>query len=227
MNVGNIFFWLNQNQGALVAGCTIVLVLVNIIYAWLNRGLLLESRILRKAQTEPYLTAYIKLNDHMANVVDLIVVNVGQGPAFNVSAKVSNSEQIFAEFKKTWIDRFPLDGYNVIPQGERFNFFLGVGHELLAIGAQLPTFLLKFEYVDLHGKRHASKCELDVRLLEGQDQILNNPLNDISKNLKDISAAFKRAMSGAFGRLQVEYVTKDEALKEMERIVENAKNPPE
>lgn len=220
MNVEQFFPWLNQNQGALVAASTIILVFINVVYAWLNRSLLLENRMMRKAQTEPYLTAYLKASEDAVNITHLIVIDAGQGPAFNISAKIENAEQVFAGYQDAWIKRFPLDGYNVIPPGESFIFFLGVGHQLLREDSPMTPFQIKFEFMDLNGKRHSSISEIDVQLLRGHTRISTNYLEDVSKHLEKISSTLQRAGNGHFGRLQVECVTRDEAKEEFERFIE-------
>jgi uncharacterized membrane protein YjfL (UPF0719 family) len=57
----NALALLNQYNGAITAIATVILVGVTSIYVWLTARLAKENRLIREANTEPYVAAYLLL----------------------------------------------------------------------------------------------------------------------------------------------------------------------
>jgi hypothetical protein len=79
----------NKNSGAVTALFTVGLTIVTLIYAILTWSISKETKIMRKAQTEPNISAIIQSEDESINLIDLIIKNIGLGPAYNVKFEIN------------------------------------------------------------------------------------------------------------------------------------------
>ncbi len=73
--------WLNDNQGAVIAVLTLVLVAITGFYAWQNRRMVDEMRASRRQAVAPQFVLDLNLAGPQAVFLD--VHNAGSGPALN------------------------------------------------------------------------------------------------------------------------------------------------
>ena len=92
--------FLNQNSGAITVIFTAVVAIATGVYAILTWRLVSETRKMREAQTEPKVSAIIQPKEEWLNFIDLVVQNVGLGPAYNINFQVNpDFEDIARRFK--------------------------------------------------------------------------------------------------------------------------------
>ena len=82
------FFKTSEGASLVTAISTLVLMLTTIVYARLTAVLTRENKLLRKAATEPQVVAY--LSPDQRNILQFILANVGQGPALDVSYRITD-----------------------------------------------------------------------------------------------------------------------------------------
>jgi len=85
----DILEFLNLNSGAVTAISTVVLTIVTFVYVLLTRSISKETEIMRKTQTEPNISAIIQADERYINWINLIIQNIGLGPAYNVKFEVN------------------------------------------------------------------------------------------------------------------------------------------
>lgn len=189
--LSSIWDFLKTSEGASVttALSTVVLTLTTMAYAWLTAILAKENRLLRKAGTEPQVIAYLALHPRIHGPIQLCIANVGQGPAFAVSFKVVEGGDDFA------VHEVRLPGTQVpltaLPQGERYESFIGMGWGMLA-EPRLRPFVVEIRYRDLKKAEHLERFTLDVGQFDGLSRIGNDPEEDTAKALKEIAAELKK-----------------------------------
>lgn len=87
-----MFDVLNDNAGALQAVFAFFVALSTIAYVVLTRSLVRETAKLRKAETDPKVVVYLDIPE-FTRLLNVVVVNIGQGPAYDVSFQFSRDVQ--------------------------------------------------------------------------------------------------------------------------------------
>jgi len=82
--------FLNQNAGALTVIFTAIVTLSTVVYALLTGFLVHETRKMRHVQTEPRVAIIYRTRDEWIALVDIVVKNVGLGPAYEVKFDISS-----------------------------------------------------------------------------------------------------------------------------------------
>jgi len=100
--------------------------LSTVVYAALTWKLVAETRKMREAQTEPKVSVFVELNDQLFAGVDLVIRNVGQGPAYNIHFAFQGDPAAFADDRP--LDQLPLikNGLSYLAPNQTFRFMLGV-----------------------------------------------------------------------------------------------------
>jgi hypothetical protein len=119
--------FLKTSEGASLttALSTVVLTGTTMVYAWLTAILARENKLLRKAGTEPQVIAYLAPHPRLSGPLQFILANIGQGPAFNVRFRVIDGGDDFSKHDALMPE--PAVALTVIPQGERYETFFGMG----------------------------------------------------------------------------------------------------
>lgn len=170
---------LNIIFSAMVAGSTVV-------YVILTRKLVNETRKLRKAQTEPKISIRIEPNENCIRYCDMIIQNIGLGPAYNINFDVSSDIKDF--------DGKPLSDLNIIKTGIKY----------LAPSTKRQFFLTQFFEISNDIMKIRDSFEIKVSYKNSQNEILNEcfimdfsefsgltklgepPMHSIAKSLKAI-----------------------------------------
>ena len=184
----------SQNSGVLTAIATLVIAVSAVFTAILTRSLARENQLLRKAGTEPKVVAYLtpELGSYVAHV-NLVVANIGQGPAQNVSYRIVAKEEDFKRYNIPFLkhDAQPMIAF--LPQGERIRALL-VTHELFGRGAgedkpndsPMPPFDVTVDYENLKGKALAGTFRLDVSHFANMGGPVVAPEHVVAEALKKI-----------------------------------------
>jgi hypothetical protein len=155
-------------------------------YVILTRSLVKETKKLREAQTEPKISIRIEPNEHCMLYCDMIIQNIGLGPAYDLNFNISPDIKNF--------DEKPLSELNIIKNGIKY----------LAPSAKRQFFLTQFSKQSKENREIQESFGIEVTYKDGQDKILKehftidfsefmgltklgeSPMYSIAESLKEI-----------------------------------------
>ncbi len=180
-----------------------------------------DSRALRKAGTEPEVVAYLAPDPRSGFFINLVLENVGQGPACDVEYFVDADPEDFAKREvRNVAAGVTRKISSLLPQGERVERMLGVGNRLYGKDedARLRPFRVEVCYSNLRGVRAGPKeYVLDIAEFGGSAEITPAEKR-IADSLEKIQTQLGHLSSG-FNRLHVETTTTAERqAAERERV---------
>lgn len=106
--------FLGQNESAFTVIFSALVAIATLVYAILTWRLVSETRKMREAQTEPNISVTIQPREEWMNFVDLIIQNIGLGPAYNIKFEIN------PDFK-TFTGKFLSE--QAVPKPPRFHQF--------------------------------------------------------------------------------------------------------
>lgn len=215
-----IFDFLKTPEGASLttALATVVLTVTTMIYAWLTAQLARENKLLRRAGTEPQIVAYLWPHPRVTGPLQFILANVGQGPALDVSFRLTKGGDDFEDHDANFPE--PSVPLTVIPHGERYEVFFAMGWDLLK-APRLKPFSVEVNYKDLSKRRHAAVFEIDVTQFDGRRTIRDHPEDDLLKAVKSIGDEMQKWTAR---RLPVETMTRDDHKREQREWMARARD---
>ena len=159
----SIIEWLNGNHGAVTAIATLIIASSAIVSVWISKELAKENRLLRKASTEPEVAAFLKADSRRNHARNLVLANVGQGPAKNVMFTIRASKADFERHQVSSVlpTNSPIKAATFLPQGDRIESFFGMS-PLLSQQPELQPFEVEITYEDLKGTSSSVTYRLDM-----------------------------------------------------------------
>lgn len=203
---------LESHGAALTALFTCVIAFASVVQLIVAWSLARDNRLLRKAGTEPEVVAYL-LPRH-DGVINLIIANIGRGPAKDIDFRVIGDKADFETHEVQLVDtaRPPI---TLLPQDDRISTAFGIGSTLGGDPALKP-FSIEITFSDMNGKLRKWKQQIDVRQYEflrtfgepAQDKIARS-IDNIEKEMKNWHHL----------RLRVETMTAEEARQQTEAVL--------
>ena len=201
-----------------IVAATVVIACSALASLWLTWRLSQDNRALRRAGTEPEVVAYLGLDPRSGFLVNLVLENVGQGPACDVEFFVDADPKDFADHKVMYVTAGTTRKVkSLLPQAERVERLIGVGNRLFSEDeeARLQPFRVEVSYSNLRGVPIGPrKYVLDIAELGGAvqsaptEERLADSLEKIERHLGHFSTGFQR--------LRVETITTAERRAEEE-----------
>ena len=185
-----------------IVAATVVIACSAVVSAWLTWRLSRDNRTLLKAGTEPEVVAYLGLDERYPSVVNLVLENIGQGPACDVEFFVDADPADFADHEVSHVtagSRRKIS--SLLPQGGRIERRMAAGFQLLKEeeNATLRPFRVEVSYSDLRGARAGPRgYMLDVSDFGGAlssrpaDERTAESLEEIKKHLGHFASGFSR-----------------------------------
>lgn len=208
--------FLNRNSGAFNVIFAMVVAIATVFYAVLTRRLVVETRRMREAQTEPLVLVRLEPSEAWINLITLIVENVGPGPAHEVRLSVTPD---FEMRKGQHLSELGLFRYGIrhLAPGQRISV-----HLTSMVGqieeSQRPDTRFRFEitttYSSSLGTSYRRVYPIDFLHLVGMRTIGTPPLQQMAKDLEKIREAIGHFASG-FRKVQVDVFTASDRDAEM------------
>jgi hypothetical protein len=166
--------------------------------------------------------AYLTTDRRYKTEVNLILANVGQGPARNVRFSFEADEDDFKAHDVALWNTGSRTAVSTLPQSERISAFFGQGHRLFA-EPRLKPFKVKVRYENIKGDECHGEQQLDVSQFDGLITLGLPAEHEIAEALKKIEQHI-RAVVGGTQRLKVETMTKGDGRKEHAEWVKQMKS---
>ncbi len=141
MHTVSVWAIVHKDHVTLLAASVSALMAVAVTF--LTGTLVGENKRLRKAGTEPEVVAYLLPDQRSINFLNLIVANVGRGPARNLELELIGDLEILQKKGVRLAKRPKLPILSVLPQDERFVQFFGSCLDLFE-GDKSPPQILRF-----------------------------------------------------------------------------------
>jgi hypothetical protein len=197
--------------------------------AWERRTFTPETRSLRRAGTEPDVVAYLLPQPVHLIVINIVVANVGQGPARNVEVEFDADPEDFSSHRVRYPARVKRRVAAVLPQGERYVQLFGAGEDLYRPDP-MKDFSIHVHFTDSKGVSRQTTSRASVMEFLGYGGF-DPPEYEIAKALNKIAEKLDGWSSGN-SHLKIETLTQNEQReidnKRRERVeqAKQARKPP-
>lgn len=217
--MSDLLNFLNQNSGALTVIFTGIVTLSTVIYALLTYSLVQETRRMRRAQTEPKVAVYFESRPEWVNSLDIVVKNIGLGPAYNVRFDLSPasdtgvSEKVIKELKEK---NFLCKGLGYIsPNIEIRSYFTNM---VADFDEKVKTMIdVKVTYADAANITYSELYRLDFSELKGLRRLGEPPLYKMANSIKKIEEDINKLSTG-WNRLKTDVYLSEDREKEERRL---------
>lgn len=207
--------WLINHQDIATLIFSAVVALSTVIYALLTAHLVLETKRMRHAQTEPRIVAFVEPRKEFANFAHLYIENIGMGPAFDISFvfKSDPDDQgarlLTADFSKT---KFFERGVEYLGPGQK----LQSGYTSFPDGYEkkiCAVLKIAVKYKSANRRAHTELFSIDISQFEGAGSLGTPDLFSIAQSLKNIDGGFKHIANG-HKRMKVDNYSQDDRNRE-------------
>lgn len=161
-----------------------------VVYARLTGKLTDETRKMREAQTEPKISIIIQPEEAYINWIDMIIQNIGLGPAYNLKFEVNPDFQ-FRNHKISEIG-FIKNGLRYLAPNQKMQFFI----TNLSEYPDAKPFEMKVSYQNSIGKSYIDIYLIDFSEFSGLLSIGKPPLHEIADNIKLIQQDINHIVRG-------------------------------
>ena len=158
---------------AIVTALATVALGIAAFLSWhVTRQLAEDNRRLRAMSVNPALISYLGIDRHTGFLVNLVIENIGQGPACDVEFMVHAEKTDFVNHGITIIEpESKRKVRTMLPAGERVELCLGSSFQLFddSKGGQLNPFRVEVWYSSLSGKNVGPETfEIDISDFGGE-----------------------------------------------------------
>jgi hypothetical protein len=209
---------INQNSGLMTLLFSGVVAVSTFFYAILTWKLVSETRKTREAQTEPKIEVRIWPREEYINFFDLIIENIGSGPAYDIHFKLEGD---FEYMKGKYISELaPLkNGIKYLGPRQKIQWFLTNMVEDSEIKLN-TSFTVNMIYKNAVGRKYEERFPIDFSHFRGLLSI-TPPLIKIADSVGKIEREIRSISDNLHGLINIE--KKDEFERER-RIKESFEN---
>lgn len=212
---------LQQNQDIATLIFSAVVALSTVVYAVLTALLVIETRQMRSAQTEPKIVAFVEPREEFINFAHLYFENVGSGPAFDISFEFSAHEDdegsriLISDFSKS---RFLETGVDYIGSGRKIKsrdtgFTTEFDKKIKAI------FSITVKYKSSTKRKYCDTYTIDMSQFEGAGDIGTPHMYSIAQSLNKLQEDVRKISSG-YNRIQVNSYTHEDRERKKKAVEE-------
>ena len=153
-----------------------------------------ETRLLRRAQTDPRLSVWIEPEEREIHWIDMVIENIGSGPAYGIAFAASRD---FELRKGESLSRlgFMSTGLPYLAPRQQIRFFLTNLLEDFEPKMRSP-FDLRVSYRSGDKTAIAETFRIDFSPLRNLPAESRSPLRDIAERLEEIKRAIAESKAG-------------------------------
>jgi len=185
-----------------------------VVYAILTWQLVKENRKIRETQTEPVISIFIVQSEQWINLIDLVVRNIGLGPAYNLEFSVE-PDFVYEKGRKLSEINFIKNGIQYLPPHQEIRFFLTSLVEDYQTKKETP-FKISVIYENYSKKKYKQEYPIDFSIWDGLFFIGKNSLVKISDSLENIKKDLHNLTTG-FNKMEIISYAKEDLEREEEK----------
>jgi hypothetical protein len=200
-----------------------VVALSTLFYAGLTCWLVIETRRMRQVQTEPKVSVFVELNEYTRTGMDLVIRNVGQGPAYNIRFDFEGDPTILRDDPP--LNELPIirDGLGFLAPNSSFRFLLGFFtpnryHQVIQ-----NSWSFKVSYDNQGGQPHLETFNVDFSLFSEHYLAGRSPLPRIEEHLRNLQKDINNLLTGS-NKIRVITQTHEEERRGMEEFLRDRMN---
>jgi len=191
-----------------------VVALSTVVYAILTQRLVNETRIMRRSQTNPEVSVSLSHNEISISFIDLLVENIGMGPAYDIKFKVIKDFELLKGRKLTEVG-FVKNGIRYMAPRQNLRLYLASFIENPKELEEKEIELI-VSYKNGLEENFERKFVLSFSQYASFFQLGSPPLHKIANNLEKIRNDFHSIIDG-FKRIKVNiYDSEDREIEEEE-----------
>jgi len=150
-------------------------------------NLIEEIKQVRRLENMPYVLVDIRPKEGQVQVLEAVVRNIGEGPAFNFNCKFT-PDVIYREKPKVTLSDLPIfKNLKVLPPKEEIKFFFAYAMEYMQDVTKPKEFEAFITYEDIFKEVHNDSCHIDLRLRSTLIFTEEKGLNDIVKEVERLT----------------------------------------
>jgi len=224
MTLSDIIVILNQNLGILSLVFSGLVATATIVYALLTWKLVGETSKLREFQTEPRISISAELDQNTITLMDLIIENIGLGPAFNIAFEIFPD---FKYFKDEMLSQTGLfkNGIPYLAPKQIIRISLTDMADNYEEKIK-QSFKIKVTYFDVLCKKREATYPIEFHQYENILFTETNSLSKIANNIEKIHNDINHLTRG-FKKLQVICYIKEDEEERTKKIIESFKEEKE
>lgn len=198
------------------AAALLASVLSAVVSAWAAR----EARVMRQAQTEGDVIAYLEQSSQVFQAADLVIRNVGAGVAYEVSVETAGGWMVDAspEAPPRYLANvgFVRHGLPLLAPGQMVRTFIGMATEVMS--RPVRHFEVTVTFRPTEGAAPVRRTfDIDFRSLDDTEQVGVPPPVAIADALTTLSHHMRSAVSA--GYLRVDVRTSGDRKREREAVL--------
>lgn len=212
--------FLQQYQDLATLIFSAVVALSTVVYAVLTALLVIETRQMRRAQTEPKIVSYFEPREEFMNFGHLYFQNIGAGPAFNVSFEFKakpedeGSKFLIEDFSKPQFIKTGID-YIGSSQKIQSNYTQFTEHYEVKIKA---VFTVIIKYKSSTNREYSDSYIIDMSQFKGAGSLGTPHMYSIAQSLQKLQEDVHKFSNG-FNKLKVDsYSSEDREKEHQERL---------
>jgi len=208
--------WLNSNSGALSLVFSLVVAGATVVYALLTWQLVTETRLLRKAQTEPRVLVLTEPNPASINFIDLLIRNAGSAPATNIRLILDQDFETGVDKYLSRLGVFQHGLTHLAPSQEMrlpFTSATDPVHEKHG-GLMMRRFTITVTYVDPTGNTVTQMFPITFDYYAGMTAF-NRPEYTSAQALRKMEESLHKIQTG-WSRIGVDVFTESDRKREFE-----------
>lgn len=177
-----------------------VVACATVAYAVITWRLVKETKDMRESQWMPEIAIFLQPKEHSLGIIDLVIQNVGLGPAFNIEFEVIQDFHILEKRPLSELGIFKK-GMNYLATNQKYQTFVTSMYEKHEEKLE-KSIEFKVTYEDYKRKKYDRHFLLELAEFEGLSQLGEPPLYTIAKSTKNMAERI-RCLSSGFERLRV------------------------
>jgi hypothetical protein len=172
-----------------------------------------EIKQIRKAECMPYVLIDIKPKEKQVQVLEVIIRNIGGGPAFNLNCKFT-PDVIYRQNPKITISDLPIfKNLKVLPPKEEIRFFFATALEYMKDATKPKEFEVFVSYEDMFKEVHNDSFHIDLKvrsiLLFTEEKGLDDVAKEVERLTREICwlrRSIEHGMNG-YGKMTQEIMS--------------------